>query len=457
MAQLRTIGRWLRRASASPAPYPNVSKSSILAALRNLALKCLRADLSGLVIATFAVQGLSYALQLALAAVLSPRDFGIVRVSEVVVGAASIFAAAGMPSMMIRLVAEEPAAYWRRLVATRVLSTVALSATLAAVGVMLMAPVLVTAEAAPFLLWLAPSIALSAIARTCISFFYGINDAKRVPRLSVPPAVSSSAVVIVGAHVFGLWGWVTGRVLGDLLLLGVTFAALRASIGDGPAASFEERLRARWLLASGVPLAVSLFARSLIDSSPVLVLARQSGASDTLGVAGLVSLIAAALTVVPGSMVTLALPSMVQLAQHDRAQLKRRLWRLVFVSVLLALPPAILGAVAAEPLARRFLPAYAPDMALAAWLLLAVPPRVLASLAGTSMLATDQVQTAFVLTLGTLAFMVLTQTLAAARWGLAGIVAATIAVEYLSAAAFLFMAHWHLRRPPPPPKPSAGR
>lgn len=431
---------------AVPAPTIHVPNSTI-AALRNVAQKALQADLSGLVVATFAVQGLSYALQLALAAVLAPRDFGIVRVTEVVVASATIFAAAGMPSMMMRFVAEQPLTGWRRLVTHRVLATVARSAAVVAVAVALISRALVTADAAAFLVGLAPCVAFAAVSRTCIAYFYGVSDARRVPRLTVPPAVLATVVVITGARFFGLWGWVAGRVVGDLLLVLIAATAVRATLGDGEPAAMDERLRARLLLATGVPLAVSLLARSLIDSSPVLVLARAAGASDALGVVGLVSLIAAALTVVPGSMATLALPSMVRLAQQDRLELSRKLCRLVGVTLALTLPAAVLGALVAEPLTRRLLPAYAPGMSTAAWLLLTVPPRVLASLAGTSMLATDRVQSAFVLTLGTLAVILAAQALAAGRWGLEGVVAATLAIESLSALVFLLMARRHIRHP----------
>lgn len=408
-----------------------------------------------MVLATFAVQGLTYVVQLALAPLLGPRDFGIVRVAEAIVGSAALIAAAGMPSMMMRLVAERPSAGWHHLVATRVLATAAASGVVVGVGVAIGSPWLATDEVTPFLRVLSFGVALTAVARTAISYFYGTGAARRVPVLTVPAAIVSATLIVLGARLFGLSGWAAGRVIGEALLVVVVVRAVLASARPGERGATDPRLGSGPLLRMGIPLAIALVARSLIDNAPVLVLARLEGSTETLGVIGLVSLVAAAITVVPAGVITLALPTMVRLAGSDRPALGRRLNRLALLSLALTLAPAILGAVLAVPVVERVLPEYGNDLGVAAWLLVTVPSRVVASLGGTAMLATDQVRSALHLTLGTLAATIALLVPFHSAWGLRGIVLATVLVEAASALAFVLVAHHHIARPaalrPPPP------
>jgi O-antigen/teichoic acid export membrane protein len=416
-----------------------VSLADRPAAWRAHLTRAFAAGLPAIVASTFAVQGLSYIVQLALAPMLGPARFGVVRAAESLAASASLIAAAGMPSLIMRYIPEDRWTGWRRLVVDRITSVAAMTGIAAAVSLVIAAPWLTAPEVVPFVRVLAISVAATAVSRAGIGYFYGASEARRVPYLTVPPAFVAAVCIIGGAFRFGMAGWVGGRVVGDVLLMLIVLRSVMLSAGARSAAEDDQRLRHRALLASGLPLAVSLVARSLLDNSPVLVLAQLRGTADALGVVGLVSLGSAALSVVPAAIVTLALPRMVVLATQDRRALVHFLSRRIRLSVALTLIPALAAALLAEPAAARFLPAYAEHMAVAAWLLLTVPSRVVSSLAGTSLLAVDQVRAALVVTVCSLVVALGLQVAATLHSGLPGLVVATVVAECLSAATFVLV------------------
>lgn len=406
---------------------------------RALVARAVSAGLPGLVVSTFAVQGVTYVVQFALAPLLGPVEFGIVRTVEALVSVGALVAAAGMPTLMMRYVAERADLAWRATVARRLLAAAAIAGGLVAAGLAIVAPWLASTEAAAWTRWLAPSAALTALARTGVAYFFGAGQPRVVPRLSVPSAVAGGLVVVGGGAALGLVGWAGGRLASDLLLLGVVTWAVRRDTADGAPVP-DARLALRALLATGLPLALSLVARSTMDNAPLLVLARASATPTTRGVAGLVLLVASGLLVIPAGVVNLAVPRMVERAQRDRASLSRFHGQLTLLAIAVTAVPGLALALVADPLTQRFLPAYRPGVDVLAWLLLATAPRVVSSLAGTALLAVDRIRTSLVVTVASLAALLPALAFGWQARGLAGLVAATLAAEGASALAFYLVA-----------------
>lgn len=406
---------------------------------RALLARAVSAGLPGLVVSTFAVQGVTYLVQLALAPLLGPAAFGVVRTVEALVGVGAIVAAAGMPTLIMRYAAERADTTWRATVARRLLAAAAVAGTVVALGLALLAPLFATSEAASWTRWLAPSAALTALARTGVSYFFGTGRPRIVPRLSVPAAVVGGLLVVGGGATLGLRGWAGARLTSDLLLLVVVFWAVRRDT-SGEARDPDPRLALSALLASGLPLALSLVARSTMDNAPLLVLARTSASPTTRGIAGLVLLVASGLLVVPAGVVNLAVPRMVERAQRDRLALARFHSRLTLLAIGVTALPGLALALAARPLADRFLPAYAPGVDVLGWLLVATAPRVASSLAGTALLAVDHIRTSLVVTVASLAVLLPALVMGWEARGLVGLVAATLAAEGASAIAFFLVA-----------------
>ncbi len=402
-----------------------------------------------MVLATFAVQGVTYAVQLALAPLLGPIQFGLVRAAEAVAASGALVAAAGMPALMMRYVAERSDAGWRRYVAGAVLRVAAIGGSLTAAVLLLLAPWLTAPEMVPYVRWLAISVAVTAVSRSGVTYFFGAGIPQRVPRITIPLAVLTALFVISGAASFGLYGWVAGRVLADLVMVVVVTRAVIAAAGPAASRDHDARLSTTSLARSGVPLALSLVARTTMDNASVLVLAREASDPQSLGVVGLVSLASSALLVIPSGVVTLGLPRMVQRAGTSRTELSRYLNRLVMLATALTLVPALGLVWIGQPLVGRWLPAYAPGLETIVWLVLTTAPRVASSLAGTALLSVDRPNASLVVTTASLGVMVPLQIFATRTAGVTGLVLATLAAELASALAFLIVAHRLIHAAPP--------
>ncbi len=395
---------------------------------------------------TLSVQGLTYLVQLALAPLLGPAAFGIVRSTEAIVASASLVAALGMPTLMMRFIAESDGAAWRAFVSRRILAFSAVAGMIVAILLGVSASLYTMREAIPFVEVLTVSVIATAIARTGIGYYLGANLAAVVPRYTVPLAALSAILVVGGTWLFGLRGWVGGRVAGDLLLaLTIVVAVRRHAAPAVETRANDRRLFPSALAAAGIPLALSLVARTTLDNSAVLVLGRVNGAANTLGIVGLYSLATSALLLIPSAVVTLAFPRMVARRQRPD-ELARFLFRVIGVMLLVTIPPALLCASLAVPVLSRWLPAYATAPGIAALLMVTAAPRAITSVAGTVLLSLDRIGSSLIITAASMFVVIAGQTLATHSYGLTGLIVATLVGESATALVSLGIVIRMLRR-----------
>lgn len=407
-----------------------------------------RAGVPAMAIATLAVQGLTYVVQLALAPMLGPAAFGVVRAAEATVATVILVAAAGMPTVMMRLAAEADRDGWRPAVFDNVVLTVCGTGALAGIGLAVLSPWAAAAAATPYLRVLAVSVFATAVARTGIGYFYAVGEVRLVPRVTVPLAVLSGSLTVAAAGYFGLPGWAAARAVGDTLLAAsVVVVCLRLTGRRFVRWHDEPRLRSRALVGMGVPLAASLIARTTLDNAPILVVGKLAQAGAELGIVGLYMLVGSGLLVVPAAMVTLALPRMVN-RRSEPDTLRRLHVRLLLAGLALTLPAAILGALLGPGVVRALLPAFggAPDVA--SWLLLLVVPRLMTSIAGTLLLALDRIRTTLLIASTSLLVVGAIEAFGMAQWGLAGLVLGALVGESLVAAVSVTIAHAGIGRVP---------
>jgi O-antigen/teichoic acid export membrane protein len=123
----------------------------------------------------------------------------------------------------------------------------------------------------------------------------------------------------------------------------------------------------------------------------------------------------------------------------------------------LSLPPVVVLLWLATPLARLLAPAYLPGVPIIRVLLLAVPLRVVTSIAGGVLLATGRVHSTLVMNLLTLATGAIALTLWIPREAAMGAAYATVLMEGVSTLCYTAWSVRALRRLAPAPHPPTQR
>lgn len=395
--------------------------------------------LAHLLVSIVFVQGLTYSSQFVIARLISPAEFGIVRNVEAVLSILSIVAAAGMPSLAVKSIAEVKDPVLRGRLLGRLLELSVITSCVFGVATLLVAPRFVSAQALPYFEILVGLLLVRAISRTCVNYLQGINEFQRMSVLNAVLSLASLAFVTVAVMVAGLNGWVAGRYIGEALFAvgGIVAVAGGISLAGRLPASY----RVVSLLTLGITIAISQVVRVAFENSAVIMLGALSVGTDEIGYYGLSTLIVGAAILVPAAACQLALPRMVQ-----RATAPAEAWALylrVMGWCLFATVLTTLLLVVASPLIRFvFGVAYAPAVPMVSILACVVPLRAITLVDATLLLAYDKADLTLAVNAVLLATAVGLYLLAIPTLGAIGAAVVTLGVEAVSAVAFTFVTRW---------------
>ena len=225
-----------------------------------------RAAASGappLIISIIAVQGFASLAQLVVARVVSPSDFGIVRVVEVMITTLLLLASAGMPSLAIRdlaLASDEE----RPVVLGQLVTLAGLTSLVVALFAIAFARVLVPPLAQPYLRALVFAVCLTASSRTAMNYFQAVRRISTLARLSATSSIVAFLALVVLVHLLGMRGWVIGRYVGELSLLLFTLVVLGDRIAFRGVFADVAALWRTW--KRGMVISVAFIVRTLHES-----------------------------------------------------------------------------------------------------------------------------------------------------------------------------------------------
>jgi O-antigen/teichoic acid export membrane protein len=394
-------------------------------------------SLAYMALAVVAVQGTTYLFHLAIAILLGPEEFGIVRTVDSVLGVFVIIGSAGMPSLAVKCIAEVHDTQGRWGLLRRLLVIAAGASSLASWAAYGLAPWLADVNAFAYLQRLVWIIPLAACARTTLNYYQGAGEIRRYSMLSASVACGVLLPSLVAVSVGGLRGWIWARYGTEA----VTFAAgLLPLIGVLPDTGRLAPAFASWRLARvGSVLSLSLLTRTSIDNLGTLALVAAGAPMSQIGYYGIGVLVALGLLILPACVGNIALPKLVQ-NLHDAEALRAEFYRTMRMSLALTVPFSILGIIIGPSIVWHFFPAYMASVPVIRALLLTVPARALTTVSGTLLVALDQgnqtlVANILILSLGAVLMLYLTPT-----FGIAGAAWATVGVEAASLCVYGFLA-----------------
>ena len=377
-----------------------------------------------------------------MAHLVGPEEFAVVRTVEATLNVLLIAASLGMPLLAVKTIAELPdeQAQGRMLGTLLVVSLLGglVTAALASIAAGVLDPI-----SAGYLRELSWVMALSACSRTCLNYFQGRREVHRMSRYTVILSLISLAVLILAVRAAGLSGWVIGRYVTEAVFLWLLVWRV------GPALSFSGRMPGnnslRSLLTAGGGIATSLLVRTAADNTGLYVLTFAGFPAATVGYFGLSSLVLIALSIVPASIVSIALSRIVS-RLADPAALRWFLRRVAIWSLAIAVGLAGAAGLLARPAVTFFFPSYEPAVPLL-WLLLAVVPfRALSGLAGIVLVACDRVRLTVWVNVFTLVVTIAGAAQATSVWGAAGTATAVVVAEVITAVIYVTIAWTNLPR-----------
>jgi O-antigen/teichoic acid export membrane protein len=400
-----------------------------------------RLGLPHLVLSSLSVQGVAYLSQIALAALVQPDEFGIVRSVEACLGLLILGGSLGMPTLTVRMIADSPDPELRGRILGRSLVLAAVATTVGGL-IVCVAGMRRGDSLGRYLAALVLVAAIGSASRVCIAYYQGVRQVKDVSFLTAAMALVSLVLLVGPVARWGLAGWALGRYVGELLLLSSLLVSLRRVIRFAGPAPLEPALG--HLLRTGSVVAVSLCLRYAVDAAGLLALGAALPATPGLGHFGLGTLAVSALLIVPGGVGTLLLPRMVE-ARHVPGEAVRLLSSQVLLGLLLTLPLSLFVAAMTPLLLHYFLPAYRGGESIVQTLLFVAPCRALTGAAGNLLLAHSCFR--FPLFANSLALATLgSVSLVVARpHGPLAVAWASLGVEAATAAVFLSVA-WRVAR-----------
>lgn len=347
-----------------------------------------RLGLIYIVISIFCVQGMAVLVQLMIARMLGPAAFGVVRSVEVVLSIALILAGVGMPTLAIKAIAECQGDV-RGQVLLRLLQLAAIGGVLVATVVSLIGSQwLVPNAASPYLKSLAWVLVLTAVSRTAINYFNGIQQFRRVSVLNVILSAASIPLILLATRRWGLAGWMSGRFLSEGIFLTAAILLLaphlRCHISVPPRFSYFQLSRL------GLGISLSLLIKTAFDGAAVLALGWLLKNSTAVGEYGLASLIISGLLVLPGALSNIYLPRLAETAGDSDVQYLVY-WKILQTNAIAMLIVAVVVAAAAPVLPTVFGQGYRGTVHLLPVLALVLPCRAIASTAGTYLISLNEI------------------------------------------------------------------
>lgn len=318
--------------------------------LKTLVERVYAVGLFHLLLSILFVQGLTYYSQLLIAWLVGPGDFGIVRSIEALVGIAVVIGSAGMPTLAVCSIAGVDAPEIRSILLGRLVRVSIASSVLVALPVMLIGVQCVVQEGHTYLFAMIWIIGMTSASRTLINYFQGIKQFERMSIVNATLSCASLSILIGAVATLGMKGWMVGRYAGEFLFLVGALVLVRRSI------SFNGRLPESYsymrLVSLGLSVAVSQAMRSTIDNMAIFTLGFLGEAPRVVGLYGLSGLIITGVSIVPGSIATLAIPRLVERLQRGSVEawkLYRRItmWTLIIsiggCLVIVWIAPAIVA------------------------------------------------------------------------------------------------------------------
>ena len=409
----------------------------VQAAAWQRAAQAYRAGLPHLVVATIAISGLAYIQQLAIASMLAPGDFGVVRTVEALLLVLLLFGACGMPTVAVRFVPEladtQRGALLRRLLLMTLCVSVALA--LLTVAATFLVPAGVVGSSLRGIVWV---IVFAALSRVIYNYHQGILSVRGISAVAALLALLSLLIVIGSVARWGRDGWIMGRVVGEALFLGGLLLFARRAF-NGPSTVLPRAYDASILVRFGLTVTFSLALRSAMDASGLFILHAAHTAPDQTGYFGLGTLLLTAVLLLPAGFGALLLPRMVVRRMRNTAT---REYLLAAVGWALALTlPLLAGALLLVPLLLPvLLPRFADAVPLVTLLLLIAPLRAAAAMAGNQLLAASRVGVTIALNAAALILFVPLALSVAREFGVIGVAVVSIGVEGLLALATLLVA-----------------
>jgi O-antigen/teichoic acid export membrane protein len=251
---------------------------------------------------------------------------------------------------------------------------------------------LVPEPAQPYLTALIWSLVLTASSRTALNYFQGVGRISVIARLSIYCSIASFGAVAALVAVFGIRGWIFGRYVGEVLLLGMTLLALRHRLrfqGFLPLSSIGRLWR------RGAVISTGFLVRTAQDNGVTLALA-WLGASQQVGFYGLAGLLLTPVLLVPSVIGNLALPRFVSL-HKDMTRLRPEIRRFALATMSVALFGAIAAVAVIPSVIKIIFPEYSPALSVLYILILSIPLRALNSIAGALLMADDRNGTALLI------------------------------------------------------------
>jgi O-antigen/teichoic acid export membrane protein len=382
------------------------------------------------------VQGLTYGLQLVLARLVSPAEFGIVRNVEAVLVILISIGSAGMPTLVVKLMAAaEPR--FRGPLLLRLTSLAMGASAISALVTVGTAPLYLARVAQPYLLILIGCCLLTAGGRTLINYFLATKQVRRMASVSVILSLTTIGIVLLAVATIGLPGWILGRYLGEGLFLVASIWLVRQGLSLNGALPAEYSHSA--LLSEGVLTAASLGIRSVLDNAGLLALGYANQPATELGHYGLSSLLITLGLIVPGAISNLALPRLVE--KRASPQLAAFYFRRVLIG---GLGLALMGSVAlfglSVVLPWLFGSDYAPASTLLSVLALGLPFRAISIIASSQLLAHNYVHISTVVNLILMLVIFGIFVVVVPTYGAFGAAWVTVGVEAVSALIYITMA-----------------
>ena len=149
-----------------------------------------------------------YIVQFAIARIVSPGEFGVVRTVESAFSMALVVASAGLPSLAIKSIATMQTLRLQGRLLRRLVGLVISTSLLTAVVVALAARYITTPAATHWLAAFIFALVPVTIARTCTNFFQGLGSVRRISMIVAVGSAIGVLTVVVSSLVTGsLGGW----------------------------------------------------------------------------------------------------------------------------------------------------------------------------------------------------------------------------------------------------------
>lgn len=287
------------------------------------------------------VQGASLISQFLLANVFTPENYAIVKISENSLRLLIIPAMAGIPTAVVRYVADENDPIRQRILLKQAVFWSLIIALIVSTLMFLFAPLaLADLEASHYLRLLVWSVPLTSCSRTIIAYFQGLKEIKRLAIYNSFAAIFSVLTTVIGGYFFGLDGWAFGRFLGEILILSVVLfpvmPILRAHVSMAGSSQ---------LLTFGGVAFFALLLDRFVQMSDVIILTRLFISQEDIGIYGLATTLLTALYLPIGAVMYAVFPMIAEQASKINAWIlvKRLLVRVVGIATLIMLSVLGLG------------------------------------------------------------------------------------------------------------------